>query len=153
HIGKWNLGLESPNLPNEKGFDLFHGWLEDMMEDYEAHTRFGKNYMRLNENEIDPVGHATDLFSKWARDYIHSQVNVAAPFFLYLAYNAPHFPVQPPTEWKEKVQNRDPSLPAKRADLIALIEHMDDGIGSVIQALKESGQYENTLIIFSSDNG
>lgn len=153
HVGKWNLGLESPNFPNEKGFDLFHGWLEDMMEDYVDKRRFGKNYMRLNEQEIDPEGHATDLFTGWASDYIRSQKDDSAPFFLYLAYNAPHFPVQPPEEWLAKVKARNPRLPERRAKLIALIEHLDHGIGQVVQTLKETGQYENTLIIFTSDNG
>lgn len=153
HIGKWNLGLESPNLPNEKGFDLFHGWLEDMMEDYVNKRRFGENYMRFNQEIIDPEGHATDLFSDWASDYIHAQATSSDPFFLYLAYNAPHFPVQPPQEFLDRVKSTYPDIPERRAKLIALIEHMDVGIGQVIQALKESGQYENTLILFSSDNG
>lgn len=153
HIGKWNLGLTSPNLPNQKGFDLFHGWLEDMMEDYVDKRRNGFNYMRLNEQEIDPAGHATDLFSQWAVDYIESREDEEDPFFLYLAYNAPHFPVQPPKEYLDRVKARDPNLPDRRANLIALIEHMDDGIGQVIKTLKETGQYENTLIIFTSDNG
>jgi arylsulfatase A-like enzyme len=78
---------------------------------------------------------------------------VARPFFLYLAYNAPHFPVQPPKEWVQKVKQREPGLPEKRAELAAFIEHMDEGIGQVIKALKESGQYDNTVIIFTSDNG
>lgn len=153
HIGKWNLGLTSPNLPNEKGFDLFHGWLEDMMEDYVIKRRGGKNYMRWNEKEIDPPGHATDLFTNWASEYILSRQKQTAPFFLYLAYNAPHFPVQPPVEWVNKVKQRDPGISDKRAQLVALIEHLDAGIGKVIQALKQTGAYENTLIIFSSDNG
>lgn len=153
HVGKWNLGLESPNLPNDKGFDLFHGWLEDMMENYVEKRRFGKNYMRLNGQEIDPEGHATDLFSQWASDYIVSRQKEEDPFFLYLAYNAPHFPVQPPEEYLAKVKSRNPGLPEKRAKLIALIEHMDYGIGQVIKALKETGQYDNTLILFTSDNG
>jgi len=153
HIGKWNLGLTSPNLPNQKGFDLFHGWLEDMMEDYVDKRRNGFNYMRLNELEIDPSGHATDLFSQWAVNYIESREDEENPFFLYLAYNAPHFPVQPPKEYLDRVKARDPNLPDRRASLIALIEHMDDGIGQVIKTLKETGHYENTLIIFTSDNG
>ena len=61
-IGKWHLGLASPNLPNERGFDFFHGFLGDMMDDYWTHLRFGNNYMRLNEKEIKPTGHATDVF-------------------------------------------------------------------------------------------
>lgn len=153
HIGKWNLGLESPNLPNQKGFDLFHGWLEDMMDDYVLKRRHGMNFMRLNGETIDPPGHATDLFTDWAVDYISQQANDEQPFFLYLAYNAPHFPVQPPKEWSDRVKQRNPSLPEKRSNLIAFIEHLDDGIGKVIAALKESGQYENTIIIFTSDNG
>ncbi|SMD45772.1 Arylsulfatase A [Aquiflexum balticum DSM 16537] len=153
HIGKWNLGFESPNLPNEHGFDHFHGWLEDMMEDYWIHRRHGRNYMRLNKEIIDPEGHATDLFSQWSVDYIKEMGKSDDPFFLYLAYNAPHFPVQPPEEWLVKVKNREPDISDKRAALVAFIEHLDDGIGKVVKALKESGQYENTLIIFTGDNG
>ena len=147
------MGLSSPNLPNQKGFDLFHGWLEDMMEDYVFKRRMGQNFMRLNEKEIDPVGHATDLFSQWAVDYIQSRKNIEEPFFLYLAYNAPHFPVQPPEAYYQRVLKREPNIPKKRAKLIAFIEHLDEGIGKVIRSLKGSGQYDNTLIIFTSDNG
>ena len=152
-IGKWHLGLESPNTPVERGFDYFRGWLGDMMDDYWTHRRHGINYMRLNGQEIDPQGHATDLFSDWSVKYIKSQADDNRPFFLYLAYNAPHFPVQPPQEWLDKVLEREPGVDTTRAKLIAFIEHMDAGIGEVIDALKESGQYDNTLIIFSSDNG
>lgn len=152
-VGKWNLGLESPNTPNEHGFAHFHGWLEDMMDDYWKHTRNGINYMRLNEETITPEGHATDLFTEWAVDYIKSEENDDTPFFLYLAYNAPHFPVQPPEAWLQKVMKRNPGMDETRAKLVALIEHLDEGIGKVVQALRASGQFENTLIIFTSDNG
>ena len=153
HIGKWNLGLESPNLPNDHGFDYFHGWLEDMMDDYWTHRRFGDNYMRLNKEIIDPEGHATDLFTKWSVDYVNNQASEKQPFFLYLAYNAPHFPVQPPQEWLDKVLKREPGIDETRAKLVAFIEHMDEGIGQVVTALKKSGQYDNTIIVFTSDNG
>ena len=153
HIGKWNLGLETPNLPNEKGFDLFHGWLEDMMDDYWTHLRHGKNFMRLNYQPIEPVGHATELFTQWSVDYLKEQANAKNPFFLYLAYNAPHFPVSPPAEWLAKIKKREPQLSDTRAKLVAFIEHMDDNIGKVIATLKANGQYENTIILFLSDNG
>jgi arylsulfatase A-like enzyme len=152
-IGKWNLGLESPNLPNEKGFDLFHGWLEDMMDDYTTKRRFGKNYMRLNKDSIDPAGHATDIFTAWSVEYINNCAKQKEPFFLFLSYNAPHFPVQPPLEYLDKVKNREQGISETRAKLVAFIEQTDDAIGKVIQALKQTGQYENTLIIFTSDNG
>ncbi len=152
-IGKWHLGLESPNTPNERGFDYFHGWLGDMMDDYWKHRRHDINYMRLNEKEIDPKGHATDLFTDWSVDYIKDQVKDEKPFFLYLAYNAPHSPVQPPQNWLDKVLKREKGIDSTRAKLVAFIEHMDDGIGKVIKALKDSDQYENTIIVFTSDNG
>lgn len=152
-IGKWHLGLESPNTPNERGFDYFHGWLGDMMDDYVAKRRHDINYMRENAKIIDPPGHATDLFTQWSVDYINERSRSKQPFFLYLAYNAPHFPVQPPADWLQRVKEREPGLPPKRAELVAFIEHLDDGIGKVLKALKTSGQYENTLIIFTSYNG
>jgi len=153
-IGKWHLGLESPNKPNERGFDYFKGFLGDMMDDYWTHLRHGINYMRLNNEEINPEGHATDLFTEWAVDYINqSAKNKDAPFFLYLAYNAPHFPIQPPDEWLEKVKKREGDIEEKRAKNVAFIEHLDSGIGRVMQALRISGKEKNTIVIFSSDNG
>lgn len=152
-IGKWHLGLESPNTPNEHGFDYFHGWLGDMMDDYVQKRRHGINYMRKNFEEIDPPGHATDLFTEWAVNYIHHKASEKSPFFLYLGYNAPHFPVQPPQEKLDDVKKRFPQLSEKRAKLVAFIEHLDEGIGKVITALKESGLYDNTVIVFTSDNG
>ena len=152
-VGKWHLGLESPNTPNERGFDHFHGFLGDMMNDYYTHRRHDINYMRLNHQVIDPEGHATDLFTDWSVDYIKNQAKSERPFFLYLAYNAPHTPIQPPEEWLQRVKEREPGIDEKRAKLVALIEHMDDGIGKVMGALEESGVCENTLVIFTSDNG
>ncbi|QDT42930.1 Arylsulfatase [Gimesia alba] len=152
-IGKWHLGLESPNTPNERGFDFFHGFLGDMMDDYYQHRRHNVNYMRLNQKTIDPQGHATDLFTDWACEFLQQQATSPKPFFLYLAYNAPHTPIQPPKEWVEKVVRREPGIDPKRAKLVALIEHLDEGIGKVIQTLDQTGLSENTIIVFSSDNG
>lgn len=152
-VGKWHLGLEAPNIPNQRGFDYFHGFLGDMMDNYWTHLRQGHNYMRLNESTIEPEGHATDIFSDWAADYITQTKNEEEPFFLFLAYNAPHFPIQPPEDWLNKVLEREGAISEKRAKNIAFVEHLDAGIGRVISALEASGQGRNTLIIFSSDNG
>ena len=152
-IGKWHLGIESPNLPNLRGFDFFHGWLGDMMDDYWNHLRHKINYMRLNEDTIKVEGHATDLFTEWSVNYIKSQQYSDTPFFLYLAYNAPHFPVQPPKSFLDRVLEREKKIDSTRAKLVAFIEHMDKGIGEVIDALKKTNQLDNTLIIFTSDNG
>ena len=158
-VGKWHLGLTSPNTPVERGFDEFHGFLGDMMDDYLTHLRGGQNFMRRNRDVIEPKGHATDLFTRWACDYIKERAAInernqsPQPFFLYLAYNAPHDPIQPPAEWIVKVRRRQPEMPDKRVKLVALIEHMDDGIGKLLQTLDQLKLSENTLVFFTSDNG
>ena len=152
-VGKWHLGLAAPDTPNDRGFDHFHGFLGDMMDDYYHHRRHDRNYMRLNRAMIESAGHATDLFTGWAIDYLEGRRGKPAPFFLYLAYNAPHDPIQPPEEWLAKVKAREPGITDKRARLVALIEHMDDGIGQVLTALREKGLEQETLVIFTSDNG
>ena len=152
-VGKWHLGLDSPNTPTERGFDVFRGFLGDMMDDYYHHRRHDVNYMRIGETVIDPEGHATDLFSDWAVEFLNEHADARNPFLLYLAYNAPHTPIQPPDTWLQKVQQREPGIAPARAKLVALIEHMDDGIGKVIAALKRNQQWDNTIIVFTSDNG
>jgi arylsulfatase A-like enzyme len=153
-VGKWHLGLTSPNLPNERGFDFFHGFLGDMMDSYTTHLRHGRNYMRRNSEVIEPDGHATELFSDWAVDVLHERARLRdQPFFLFLAYNAPHFPIEPPQDWLEKVRERAPDMDPKRALNVAFVEHLDHGIGRVLAALKETGLDRETLVVFTADNG
>jgi arylsulfatase A-like enzyme len=152
-IGKWHLGLEAPDTPNDRGFDLFHGWLGDMMDDYYTHRRHDINYMRRDRETIDPDGHATDLFTDWACDYLDERSGkLDEPFFLYLAYNAPHTPIQPPSDSLERVKKREPDMPEDRAKLVALIEHMDEGLGRILSTL-DKGSHNPTTVIFLSDNG
>ena len=152
-IGKWHLGYKSPDLPNDRGFDFFKGFLGDMMDDYYSHLRDGVNWMRENSTEINPTGHATDLFSDWSVQYIKERSKENKPFFLFLTYNAPHDPVQPPMEWLKNIQDREPETTLKRQKLIAFIEHLDAGIGKVINSLESENISDNTIIIFTSDNG
>jgi arylsulfatase A-like enzyme len=152
-IGKWHLGFEEPNIPNSRGFDYFKGFLGDMMDDYWTHLRGGINWMRLNREIIDPKGHATDLFTDWTIEYMKERANDKQPFFLYLAYNAPHFPIQPPEDYLNKVLKREKSIDEKRAKNVAFIEHLDHSIGRIMKCLAETGLIENTLVLFTSDNG
>ena len=152
-IGKWHLGLEPENHPSKRGFDHFHGFLGDMMDDYYTHRRHDINYMRHGFDTIDPRGHATDLFTEWSMDFIRAEAQSFEPFFLYLAYNAPHTPIQPPDEWIARVQEREPDISPQRAKYIALVEHMDAGIGRVLDTLEDTDQLSNTLVIYTSDNG
>ena len=152
-IGKWHLGLEPENHPCQRGFDHFHGFLGDMMDDYYTHLRHDINYMRHGSDTINPQGHATDLFTEWSVEFIRAQAQSSQPFFLYLAYNAPHTPIQPPDDWVERVTEREPDISPQRAKYIALVEHMDAGIGRVLDTLVETDQLSNTLVIYTSDNG
>lgn len=153
-IGKWHLGLESPNTPNERGFQHFHGFLGDMMDSYTSHLRHDKNYMRLNHEAITPDGHATELFSDWAMEFVGEAVKTPQqPFFLYLAFNAPHFPIEPPESSLSRIRERLPELPEPRARSVAFVEHLDDAVGRLLNELDRLGLSEKTLVAFSSDNG
>ncbi|WP_221033177.1 sulfatase family protein [Actomonas aquatica] len=155
-VGKWNLGLTPGQLPNDRGFDHFHGFLDDMMDSYTTHLRRGVNFMRLNREEVRPEGHATAVFSDWAIDYFEDRAAPAhrdEPFFLYLAYTAPHYPLQPPPEALARVQARAPEMPEQRALNVALVEDLDTQIGRVMDTLRATGLADNTLVFVTSDNG
>jgi len=152
-VGKWHLGYVYPNHPVDRGFNYFKGFLGDMMDDYWTHLRDDKNWMRFNKEIIDPEGHATDLFTKWAIEYIDSVENTGQPYFLYLAYNAPHFPIQPPENYLKKVIDREPDISLTRAKNVAFIEHLDDNIGRLMDFLSLDRRLEKTLVVFVSDNG
>jgi arylsulfatase A-like enzyme len=153
-VGKWHLGLTAPNIPNARGFDHFHGFLGDMMDSYTHHLRHQTNYLRHNQTVIQPIGHATDLFSQWAIDHLRERTTRRdQPFFLFLAYNAPHFPIEPPSDWLARVRQREPQLDEVRARNVAFVEHLDHGIGQVLATLDATGLATNTLVVFTSDNG
>ncbi len=154
-VGKWHLGLELPNTPNGRGFDFFHGFLGDMMNDYYHCKRGGVNWLRRNEEVIEATGqHATEMFTDWANAYLKERSQKKdEPFFLFLAYNAPHFPIQPPKQWVEKVKLREPKMSDGRVQAVAFVEHTDYEIGRVLQTLDDTGLAKNTVVVFTSDNG
>lgn len=152
-IGKWHLGLESPNIPNDRGFDFFKGFLGGMMHDYWDHNEDGEYWMRENRMEITPEKiHSTELFTQWATHYLTDR-DTDKPFFLFLSYMAPHAPIQPPQEWIDRVVKRRLPLDDKRIRYVAFIEHLDHAIGRVVAALEDQALLENTLIVITSDNG
>ena len=152
-VGKWHLGLEHENHPCRRGFHTFRGFLGDMMDDYFTHRREGHNYMRHDFDEVDPAGHATDIFTQWAVDYLAGRAGDDTPFFCCLCYNAPHTPIQPLEEWVDRVRARETGVSELRARYLGLVEHMDDGIGQVLAALERTEAADNTLVIYASDNG
>jgi arylsulfatase A-like enzyme len=72
---------------------------------------------------------------------------------MFLAYNAPHFPIQPPKQWLDKIQQRHPGMEPARARNVAFVEHLDHHIGRVLAALDKNGLAQNTVVVFSADNG
>ena len=153
-VGKWHLGLNEENSPNNRGFDFFHGFLGDKMDSYWTHLREGHNYLRLNKEVVDPQGHITDIFTDWACSYLETRAATPAdPFFLYLAYTAPHDPIEPTPEWLDRVKKEEPGASEKRQKYVALVEQMDAGVGRVLDTLDRLKLADNTLVIFNSDNG
>ncbi len=154
-FGKWHLGELEGEVPNDRGFDEFRGFLKG------AHPYWIKpgrsRIMHNRKADQSAEGHATELFTQWAETFIRK--NKDAPFFCYLAYNAVHGPLRTdkskpasaPEAWVKKALDRGVSF--LRSDYVAILEHMDHNIGRLVDLLDELGVADDTLIVFVSDNG
>jgi arylsulfatase A-like enzyme len=145
-LGKWHLGMTPRFFPLRRGFDEFFGFLAG------AHTYVGlgaeTNPVYDGEQRATSMSYMTDTLAARAVEFI--QRNRARPFFLYLAFNAVHAPLQAPEKNLSRFQNiTDPT----RRTYAAMLSAMDDGIGRALAALREQRLEENTLIFFFSDNG
>lgn len=143
-IGKWHLGSEEKMQPQERGFKQTFGFLGG------AHTYFAANSKTIlrNGNAVVEKEYLTEALAREAVSFIDQ--NAASPFFLYLAFNAVHTPM----EATEKYLARFPNIPDKqRRTYAAMTSAMDDAIGQVIAKLREKGLEDDTLIFFFSDNG
>ena len=156
-FGKWHLGSLEGEVPNDRGFDEFHGFLGGAHPYWIAGSR--SKIMHNRENDPLAKGHATELFTQWAENFIRENAGKESPFFCYLAYNAVHGPLRvekskpasAPEAWVKKALDRGVSF--LRSDYVAILEHMDHNIGQLVSVLDELGVAENTLIVFVSDNG
>lgn len=154
-VNKWHLdGYDPMAAPNHRGFDEFYGWLISTVESnspyYYPYYRFsGDSLIHIEENAHDKhVIHNTDLSTADAIKFIDR--NRRNPFFLYLAFDAPHEPyVIDNTTWYD--DNSEWSMNTKR--YAALITHMDAAIGRLVAHLDSIGLRDNTLLVFASDNG
>lgn len=164
-IGKWHLGFGPDFCPNDRGFTDFYGFLgggheyfpEKFNETYQQQVRAGvspiREYIRPLEHngvEVDEKEYITDALSREAVRVIQESSDMQKPFFMYLAYNAPHVPLQA----KEEDMAQFPNIEDKdRRTYAGMVYAVDRGVGKIVEALKETGQLENTLIVFFSDNG
>lgn len=141
-IGKWHLGISSDLQPTTRGFDEFFGFLGSDSHYYNAAV------LRNTTSSIE-TSYLTDAFTREAVSFINS--HASQPFFLLLAYNAPHSPYdQPPQVYLDRVATiPDPT----RQTYAAMVAAIDDGVGQVLQTLQSQNLLSNTLIFFLSDNG
>ena len=202
--GKWHVGEEHPNWPMDRGFDRHYGLISGGMNyfDITKPKRPGiKRHFSMENDEHVPQRedfYVTDAFSDYAVERIEDHDDPEQPFFLYLAYTAPHWPLHarpedidkyadrytegwqplreeryerlveaglidpawelsPPDEeaadWDALDDDKRAEMTRKMAIYAAQIDRMDQGVGRVIDALRKKGEFENTLILFLSDNG
>ena len=148
-VGKWHLGLSKQAfLPQNRGFDHQYGHYLGMI-DYFTHDRMGGIDWHRNGKVLREEGYATDLMGDEAVRVIQ-QHDPDQPLFLYVPFNAPHTPLQAPEKYLKKYAHvRDEN----RRIFAAMVDAMDVAIGRVLAALEAKGMRENTLAMFSSDNG
>ncbi|MFL9482610.1 sulfatase-like hydrolase/transferase [Chitinophagaceae bacterium LWZ2-11] len=169
-VGKWNLGSDTTLYPDEHGYDYsyyFSGALTRYVDDpvdtnkyVNVHLpwafselpawqpRYGGTAIHEGRNIVKDTDYSTFSFTDKAIKFIDKNKN--RPFFLTLTYNAPHDPFQAPKEYFDRIKNVNDSV--KRV-YYAMIEALDNGVGKVMQKLKDLHLEENTIVIFISDNG
>ncbi len=155
-FGKWHLGKYPGYQPQERGFDEFFGHYHGHIERYEF-----PDQVYHNGRPVEARGYVTDLFTDAASDFIEAAARQGEePFFCALMLNAPHSPwlldtshsAQPEGDkLLEKYLER--GLPMREARIYALVERVDDNVGRLLARLEEWGLAENTLVVFTSDNG
>jgi len=177
-IGKWHLGAHKSNHPLNRGFDEFFGHLggghryfpEELVlkdsyytgeyiqvpvvgdslktERNPAEVASYKTWIMKNHSPVRTTKYLTDEFSDEAVAFIDR--NKKDPFFLFLSYNAPHAPLQATKKYLDRFSNMPKG---KRKTYAAMVSAVDDGVGKVLDKLKELNLEENTLVVFLSDNG
>ncbi len=161
-IGKWHLGLDT-DYPELK----WHAVTRGFDECYKFMGRGGHDYFTLrgvSDEDIQPIyrnkqrikaaeyeGYMTTRLTEEALAFIDRQKK--QPFFLYLAYNAVHAPAQAPQADIDRYRKNFPGISEKRAILMAMLEHLDLGVGAVVKKLKDEKVWKNTLLFFLTDNG
>ena len=157
-VGKWHLGLKEESRPLSNGFDYFYGFMAGCL-DYYSHIFYwsmadGKtdpthDLWEGNEEIYDNGRYLTEMISEKAVEKIREMNAEDKPFLLYVAYNAPHYPMHAPQKYLDRFKD----LPWDRRIMAAMISAVDDGVGQIRDELERLGIDRDTLIYFQSDNG
>ncbi|WP_017446827.1 sulfatase [Gayadomonas joobiniege] len=165
-VGKWHLGETPEYHPNARGFDDYYGFTggghdyfpEKYQKKYQASLARGMDatifdYIRpleRNGKEVRETEYVTDGLARETAAYIDKASKQDKPFFIYAAFNAPHTPMQA----KDEDMAMFPNIKDKKRKVYAgMVYALDRAVGRIVDQLKASGEYENTLIVFFSDNG
>jgi len=159
-VGKWHLGDAREYRPQRRGFDEFFGMLQ-ASGDYWKHTFRGAPDLWRNDQPVQADGvYATDLFTDEALAFLERQAAAPQrrPWFLMLAYNAPHraddrVTLPAPERWAQRFAQEAADLPPERRDQLAAVAALDEGIGRVLDALARLRLESDTLVVVLSDNG
>jgi len=151
HVGKWHVGYSPETMPLGQGFDYSFGHMGGCIDNY-SHFFYwdGPNRHDLWENgeEIYKDGeYFPDLIVDKASSFIKKHKD--EPFFLYLAFNSPHYPLQPTKKWRDYYEK----MPSPRREYAGFVSSTDERIGKIINLLNQEKLRENTIIIFLSDQG
>ena len=147
-FGKWHLGHRRKEwFPTRRGFTDFVGCLNGAVE-YFSHERDGELDWHRNEEPLLEEGYATDLIGNAAVAFIES-APANEPYFMYVPFNAPHSPFHA----KESDIAKYPHRKGNRQIYAAMVDSMDQAIGRIFQAAEQRGDWDNTFVLFFSDNG
>ena len=156
-FGKWHLGVREGSRPHDRGFDDWFGFLAGCV-DYYSHIFYfdmdsghdPTHDLWENGQEVWRNGeYFTELVTQRAVEFVRRMAKDDRPFFLYVPYSSPHYPLHAPKEQLD----RFPDLPEDRRIMAAMIAAMDDGVGAILDELDRTGVREDTLVFFQSDNG
>lgn len=159
-VGKWHVSSDPASLPLTSGFERFYGFLGGQHDYYQANVgekmhgvgRSADAFIYDQDKPVEPVRYLTAEFTGQAIAFLEQ--DRGRPFFLYLSYNAPHPPMQAPWEYLEKYAKRRSNGQFTSRDIArAMIENLDGNVGRLCAWLDHNGLRDNTLIIFTSDNG
>ncbi|HEY5619007.1 MAG TPA: sulfatase-like hydrolase/transferase [Vicinamibacterales bacterium] len=155
-IGKWHLGYKPEFSPGAHGFDYFFGFKGGFTDYYHHVNGDGRPDLYENERLVEVPGYMTDLITERSVRFIEQ--NRQRPFFIDVAYNAGHWPYQPPgapSKARDNGRHLGPfdEATSTRADYVAMLEHADRGVGRILETLDKLGLRQNTIVIFTNDNG
>ena len=148
--GKWHLGFKPEHNPIRHGFDEYWGIIGGQCDYYEYYYLGGMKQLYEKTEMTTAKGYITDLINERTVRYIRDESE--SPFFIYVPYNAVHHPYHVPDDPSQSYTNENKN-DGTRAGYIKMVERIDQGVGEMFAALEEKGILDNTLIIFTSDNG